>query len=264
MVQSVKRAMDILMVLSNAYGRAVPLEEIARATNLNKSTCVRLLGTLREDCFVQRVSAREGYRLGPFAYYLTRNSKYQQHLIEVCHPLLRWLNRTTGQTALLTVLYEDRKFVIHRIEAGRKLGSEKSDMILGNLMGTASGRILIAAMPRRERMEFFKKYGLPKADTWPGADNVEALERMLATYRRQGYAFVRTRHGDRADDLGYACEIHNNEKSVGAIGVAAVDTFDSDFAAMSAHRLILQKLTAAAREINRRIAFDFQDSRTGT
>ncbi len=264
MVQSVKRAMDILVVLSNACGRAVPLEEIAKATNLNKSTCVRLLSTLREDCFVQHVSAREGYRLGPFAFYLTRNSKYQQHLIEVCHPVLRWLNHETGQTALLTVLYEDRKFVIHRIEADRKLGCENSEMILGNLMGTASGRILIAAMSRRDRLEFLQKYGLPAPDVWPGAGSAEALEKLLEAYRRQGYAFVRTPHEDRPSDLGFACEIHNSERSVGAIGVAAADSFGSDFAALCAHRQILQKLTVATREINRRIAFDFQVSRTGT
>ena len=259
MVQSVKRAMDILTVLSDARGDAVPLDRIAVATGLNKSTCVRLLGTLREDCFVQHVSAREGYRLGPFAYYLTRYGKYQQHLIEVCNPVLRWLNRVTGQTVLLTVLYDDRKFVIHHIEGVKKLGDGKGEMILGDLMGTASGRVLIAHMPHRARMELYQKTGLPSANLWPGADSVEAIERALRDYQRQGYAIVRTRREGQVTELGYACEIHDGQGSVGAIAVAAPDERDGARIPPTLNHLILKSLLGAAREINRRIAFDLQD-----
>lgn len=260
MVQSVKRAMDILTVLSDARGGAVPLEQIALATGLNKSTCVRLLGTLREDGFAQHVSSREGYQLGPLAYYLTRYGKYQQSLIELCHPVLRWLNRETGQTVLLTMVYDDRKLVIHRIEGEKKLGPEKGEMILGDLMGTASGRILMAHLSRRERLSFYRRNGLPAPGTWHGADSVDAVERMLDAYRRQGYAIVRAQHSEHVTELGYACEIHNREGSVGAIAIAAPDEYDGVRIAPATHQLILQKLLAAAREINRRITLDMQDA----
>lgn len=238
----------------------MPLERIAQTTGLNKSTCVRLLGTLREACFVQHVSSREGYRLGPLAYYLTRFGKYQQHLIELCQPVLCWLHRSTGQTVLLTVLYDDRKLVIHRIEGVKKLGAEKGDLILGDLAGTASGRVLMASMPKRERLALYQKLGLPGREAWPGVNSPEAAEQMLGVYRRQGYAIVRTKRSERVTELGYACEIHNGEGSVGAIAIAAPDEYDALRIAPTTHQVILQKLQVAAREINRRIAFDLPET----
>ena len=41
MVQSVKRAVDILTIIAGC-SRSVTLEEIARETNLNKSTCAHI------------------------------------------------------------------------------------------------------------------------------------------------------------------------------------------------------------------------------
>ena len=58
MVQSVKRAADILMVLAGD-GQSMTLEEVARATNLNKSTCAHIIATLCDSfLLMQRKNAR--------------------------------------------------------------------------------------------------------------------------------------------------------------------------------------------------------------
>ena len=59
MVQSVKRAVDILTIIAGC-SRSVTLEEIARETNLNKITCAQIVSTLCDCGFVTRISRKEG------------------------------------------------------------------------------------------------------------------------------------------------------------------------------------------------------------
>ena len=77
MIQSVKKAMDILTVLSATPEVPIPLGELAERTNINKSTCAHIVDTLCESFYVERVSRKDGYRLGPWAYMLSRYGHYK-------------------------------------------------------------------------------------------------------------------------------------------------------------------------------------------
>ena len=68
MIKSVKKAMDILTILSNSGETPISLAELAEKTNLNKSTCSHIVDTMCEELYVERVSRKEGYRLGPWSY----------------------------------------------------------------------------------------------------------------------------------------------------------------------------------------------------
>jgi IclR family KDG regulon transcriptional repressor len=255
MIKSVKKATDILTVISDAQNQPINLESIAAKTKLNKSTCVHILNTLCEAAFAQRISHREGYRLGPFAYYLARYGKFQQELIQTCHPVIKWLNRQIDQTILLTIIYDDRKFIIHYIEGKKKLGEKKSEMILGDIYTTATGRVLMAYMSKREVVELCKKHGAPSEKQWPEVKSMDDLFKMLLKIRQDGYVFVRRKIGEHYE-LAYACEIHNELKSLGAIGVAIPDEVGEGRIDDASRQLIIDKLRIGSREINRRIRFN--------
>lgn len=53
MIQSVKKAMDILTVLSATPEVPIPLGELAERTNINKSTCAHIVDTLCESFYVE-------------------------------------------------------------------------------------------------------------------------------------------------------------------------------------------------------------------
>ena len=71
MIQSVNRALDILMCVSDNRGKAITISEIAEKTGLNQSTCCHIVETLSERGFLNKVSRSSGYVLGIYSYTMT-------------------------------------------------------------------------------------------------------------------------------------------------------------------------------------------------
>ena len=245
MVQSVKRAVDILTIIAGC-SRSVTLEEIARETNLNKSTCAHIVSTLCDCGFVTRISRKEGYCLGPFVYYLTQNGHFKKELIQLCSPIMNWLHKRTGETVLLSVMYEEYKLIIHRIEGRRQLSSARTQMIKGIVYPTATGRMLLAHMPRAELISIYNRLGPPKEEDWAGIRSFADMEAALEQIRRDGYV----RASDEPDVVGYACVLKSRSgEAVGALGIAVPKQLEDD-------RKIIGDLKRAAQEINRRLSFE--------
>ncbi len=244
MIQSVKKAADILTIIGGFDGSAM-LEDIARETHLNKSTCAHILSTLCDVGFVTHPSRMEGYQLGPFIYYLTQNGRFGQELIQVCTPIMNWLHHRTGETVVLSVLYKEYKLIIHRVEGRRKLSPAQHQMIKGQVYLTATGRMLLAHMCESELDGYIARMGLPRAQDWADITTPEALKAALARIRKDGYV----RATDEPDVNGYACELHNCKGTVGALGMAVPRGLEDD-------KPIIRDLRRAAAEINRRLTFE--------
>ncbi len=245
MIKSVKKAADILTIISGFSG-AASLEDISRETNLNKSTCAHILSTLCSVGFVTHPSRTEGYTLGPFVYYLTQNGRFGQDLIKICAPIMNWLHKRTGETVVLSVLYKEYKLIIHRIEGKLKLSPAQHRMIKGQVYLTATGRMLLAHMPEEELDAFILRMGMPRPEEWLEADTVDKLKGFLAEIRKNGYAYA----ADEPGACGFACELHNARGTVGALGLGVPRIDGED------HRAIIAELRRAAGEINRRLDFD--------
>lgn len=249
MVQSVRRAADILMVIAGA-SQSVTLEEIARATNLNKSTCAHIVSTLCDAGFVTRISRKEGYCLGPFVYLLTQNRCFKQELIQICSPIMSWLHRRTGETVLLSVMYEGYKLIIHRIDGRRQLSDVRTKLIKGIVYPTATGRMLMAHMSREELCEIYNRLGPPRGEEWTGVHNLKNMEAALEKIRRDGYV----KATDEPDVVGYACILKSHSgEPVAALGMAVPERLSDD-----SH--LISDLKRAAQEINRRLSFEEADA----
>lgn len=251
MIQSVSRAMDILTVVSDMQGKPITLSAIAQRTGLHVSTCAHLVETMCEKGFLSQVSRSSGYTLGAYAYYLTRYKSYQKELVDICNPVLRWIQRRTGHTALLAVLVDGEKFIISYAEDSKNILHERGDLFRGKLYGSATGRAMLSTMRRSELAELVRKIGLPTEEDWPGIDSLETLNRMLRIVASERVVCIEDVQGDQYNTL-YGISIRAPKTTNCAVGLHVRQKFQPG----EEQRQYKDVLVAGAREINRRLRME--------
>lgn len=252
MIQSVGRALDILMTVSDMRGEPVTLGAISQKTGIHTSTCAHLVQTLCEKGFLSQVSRSSGYILGAYAYYLTRYKTFHKELIETCNPALKWIQRRTGHTALLAILVEGEKFVISYAEDNKYLLHERGELFRGNLYNSATGRAMLSTMHRAELANLVQKIGLPREEDWPGIDSLNTLEKELRALANQKIVCIENSSIHQYDAI-YGISIRAPRLGNCAVGLhvrqEAVPTEEEQ-------QQIEKILLAGTREINRRLRFE--------
>jgi IclR family transcriptional regulator, acetate operon repressor len=100
--QAIERAAQLL-VLVLEQDRPTTLGELARLTELPKSTASRLVAALERSSLVQRDSARGAIRPGPAVLRFAQRGVDDADLVDLAHPLLRALATESGETINLAV-----------------------------------------------------------------------------------------------------------------------------------------------------------------
>ena len=131
MIKSVKKAMDILTILSNTGETPITLGELASQTGLNKSTCSHIVDTMCESFYVERISRKDGYRLGPWSYMLSRYGGYRSSLVKIASPVLKWLRNRTGASVFISVVCNGRKYIVYHIDRDNLLPMSDGSIIQG-------------------------------------------------------------------------------------------------------------------------------------
>ena len=244
MVKSVKKAIDILFYLSNDPENAIQLNQICKALDLNKSTCSHLLDTLCDSLMVEHVSRKEGYRLGPNAYLLTRYGRYQESLIEICSPIIRWLREKVSATVFLTVVCDGIKYIIFHEDGGETLDLRNGEIIKGNIETTASGQLMMAYMDQESLDRVCRR----SEDAGRFAKEMASREGYFRKIRERGYAHLYDEVNNRHS---FAFRIWDGRKTVASIGLTYPDAVDSP----QTRSHVTKMGRAAAEEINRRLRF---------
>lgn len=235
--------MDILTILSANMEKPMPLKELALRTGLNKSTCAHIVDTMCDLQYVERISSKEGYRLGPWAYMLSRYGTYCQNLVNTSSAILKWLHKQTEATVFIAVLCNGRKYIVYHIESDDILPMGDGSMIQGHLESTATGRLLMAYMNQTGLNHLLKKDPQDQA----ACLSIE-MDEALAKIRACGYAHVPV---ESDNQQSYAFRITNGTKTIASMGVLYRNAKDSP-----AYREKIIKLGAvAAREISHRLDF---------
>ena len=100
--QAIERAAQLL-VLVLEQDQPTTLGELARLSDLPKSTTSRLVAALERNALVQRDSARGAIRPGPAVLRFAQRGVDDADLIELAHPVLRTLADESGETINLAV-----------------------------------------------------------------------------------------------------------------------------------------------------------------
>lgn len=252
MIQSVDRALNILMTVSDMRGEPVTLGAISKKTGIHASTCAHLVQTLCEKGFLSQVSRSSGYILGAYAYYLTRYKTFHKELIETCTPGLKWIQKRTGHTALLAILVDGEKFVISYAEDSRTQLHERGELFRGNLYNSATGRAMLSTMNRTELANLVQKIGLPKEEDWPGITSLSALEKELRILANEKIVYIEDDSEQQYDSF-YGISLRVPRLRNCAVGLHV----HQESTPTEAERLQIEKtLLAGAREINRRLRFE--------
>jgi IclR family acetate operon transcriptional repressor len=189
-VAAVERALALLDALAGGAAE-LGTNELARRTGINASTVSRLLATLAEAGFVQRVEESGRYRLGIRLLQLGNVVVARLDLREVARPQLESLAEATGETATLSAPGEHAAVTVDFVQSA---ASVQSVARLGRpsvAHATATGKVLLAfgnaTLPEGLLERFTERTIVGRRE----------LEAELARVRERGFAdAVREREDD--------------------------------------------------------------------
>ncbi len=247
MIQSIRRAFDVLSHVGRAGGKPCVLGDIARAAGLNPATCSRILTTLVAAGYVEQEGARKGYRLGPMAYALTAGAPYRSELVACAELVVAALGRALRETAQVAVLQNNARFIVCQTEGDQALQVRSENLQRGEVYPTATGRLLLAHLPAAARDAFLAAVGLPDARVWPEAATRAGLLRELDALRNQKTVVTQ----NREQIVGVAAPIRSPSGSV----TAALGVYLPASRFCASHKTeILKQIQSAASEITDRLS----------
>jgi DNA-binding IclR family transcriptional regulator len=186
-VPAAARALRVLRFLASQTD-PVPLDRIARAVGLPRSTAYHLIGTMIEEGFVTHLTDEHRYGLGIAAFEVGSGYARQEPLQRLARrPLVALVDRT-GHSAHLAVLHGRDVLYVLEERAPRRppLVSDVGVRLPAAL--TASGRAILAGLPSAQvralfpdRASFVQRHGR-------GPTSLPALRTLLTETRQRGYA----------------------------------------------------------------------------
>lgn len=186
-VPAATRALRVLRFLAG-QADPVPLERIAGAVGLPRSTAYHLLAAMIEEGFVTHLAEEHRYCLGVAAFEVGSGYVRQEPLQRIAHRYLARLVDRIGHSAHLVVPHgRDVLYVVEERAPGRPpLVTDVGVRLPAHL--TASGRAILAAMPAPQvralypdRAAFVDRHGR-------GPATLSALRSLLSETRQRGYA----------------------------------------------------------------------------
>ncbi|MGZ4591966.1 MAG: IclR family transcriptional regulator [Actinomycetes bacterium] len=197
-VQSVDRALDLLEALARSD---VPrgVGEIAALTGLPQGTAHRLLRSLQARGYVRHDATRK-YSLGAAAFRL--GDAAQRSLARSAGPYLARLVDHSGETANLSVLEGDDVVYVAQVPSPHTLRmfAEVGRHVPPHT--TASGKVLLAALPPERAAAVLRRTGLPRHTE----NTLTDLRELLAEL-------------DRTRDRGWAADEEEHETGVRCVAV---------------------------------------------
>ena len=257
MIYSIQKAMNILDILSNEKNHPVPLIEIAERTGYPKPTCSHILETLCHDGYVKKISHSKGYTLGPSLYRLTRYGRYEEEFVTLCRPVIRWMERTSHATVVLSVIQSSQKFIIDYADSEQNLFSEHSTIRADDIYRTATGRAILAYMDRDQVKDIWKKSGKPLEGHWDEITSFESLIEALEKIRRQEIIVSQAaeKEGEK-NAIGYAYPLFQRKICIGAVGIAWKPLHSGQTIDPKTEKQLCDILRKGAKEIMRRLSYE--------
>jgi DNA-binding IclR family transcriptional regulator len=165
------------------------MTEIARACGLAVPTVHRIVSALQRHEFLIRDADSRRYRLGPAIVRMGRMAELQLDVRAMCHPSLQKMAQRTRETALLTLISDDRSSAvcIDRVESAEPL---RLSVRCGREMPLHAGAlqtVLLAYSPPRD-VDRYLAQPLERVCTATIVDP-DAVRKHLATIRQAGFSY---------------------------------------------------------------------------
>ena len=241
----VGKVLRILELLDRSPA-GLPLKDIARLADLNKSTAHRFLQHLEGEGYLFRDESG-AYMIGPRLVRFGTGAAYQAMLSKISRPVMEQVWSTTGETVNLAtlvgqeILYIDVMESLHTFRLVSQIGSRRP------LSCTSLGKAMLAAMPAEQRELLIPTLRFESA-TPRSINTIARLRKDLAQIAHLGYAL-----DDEEAVLGARCVgaaiLDAKGKVAGGISISG-PTARINKANLAS---IAQTVKLAAREISTRL-----------
>jgi DNA-binding IclR family transcriptional regulator len=179
------RVADVLLLFTDGP-ESLGVSAIARRLGLSKAVVHRILRTLTDRGLLATDPASRGYRLGPAAAALGARALRDSTLRTVAMPVLRELQRATGETTTVSARVPAGRVYLDQVESSREI---KMTVEVGRrfpLHAGSSSTCILAFLPPEEQDAVLS--GELGAMTSRTVTDVAALRARLAEIRAHGYA----------------------------------------------------------------------------
>ena len=146
MSQSVARALQLLIQLGNG---PAGLDELAAATDVHKTTVMRLLRTLSEERFTYRDNNNR-YHLGSRIFELAAHGTDQREIRQIASRYLVEFNREYGRTTHLAAMEGGDIVYIDKLESHDQIRMYSRIGLTANLNSTAVAKVILADLSDAE------------------------------------------------------------------------------------------------------------------
>ena len=185
-VQSVERALDLLLAVADADGEAVGVRELARRTGLKAPTAHDLLRTLMVKGFLAFDEPVRGYRLGPAAARLSRDADTARAMAAFARPYIERLHKALGETLTVMISEGERVVTVSGIQPDNALAVVPSLGAVRHPHCLATGQVALAHWPEDARRRYAESE--PLSELGPNAPQTpEALLKLLERVRKRGW-----------------------------------------------------------------------------
>lgn len=248
-IPAAERTLAILRALAEAPG-PLPAAALARTLGIPRSSAYQLLAVMAEHGFVVHLPEEERWGLGVTAFEV--GAAYLRHdpLERLAQPLLRRLVGSTRMpvVAHLGVLHGHETLYLLKERSTAPVTVITDIGVRLPAVLTASGRALLAALPRTQLRAQLAGRDVFVDRTGRGPQSMQALTALLATERERGYAsedgFITEGYASVA-----AAAVDHQRQPVASVSV----TFRADEADAATRERLAEAVMRCAGDLSRRL-----------
>lgn len=207
-IPSLDRAFLVLGLLASEP-KGLSLAELARRTDIPKSTLFRILVTLQKHHCVATDRSDGRFRLGSYLWELGTHFADQTDLFRVSAPYMAELAETVGETVFLSKLEDAEVVYLRRVESPKSIAAVRKLESRAPIHCTATGLALVAWRPADEIDDILDQHEMQAFNDSTVTDR-SVIRSRLADVRERGYAVVDGEYNDEL--LCVAAPILDHEK----------------------------------------------------
>jgi IclR family KDG regulon transcriptional repressor len=218
--------------------------EIARQTQMNKTTVFKLLETLQLIGFVEKSVHDARYKLGFGLIKLAHNSLQSLDIVTLTLPFLEELNKKTDETVHLAVLNDKDLIYVAKLESTQSVRTISRIGRTAPLYCTGMGKAMLSTFSDAELTAYFAAIELEKHTASTITDKGQLLAE-LKKVKAAGYAIDNSEHEE--DIRCIAAALTDGQQLFGAISLS-VPKYRMDDATLNRYLPLLMNTRRQIRE----------------
>ncbi|MCX6906705.1 MAG: IclR family transcriptional regulator [Verrucomicrobia bacterium] len=184
LVLSLDKSLDVLEAVAG-HPEGIGTRALAKQIRINLTSVHNIGTTLKRRGYLRQDSGKR-FLLGPRLMFLARHADFLNVMTEIALPHVRLLAKSVGESVLLAALVDGRIVRLVYMVSPQALAVQESEDVGSGVYCTATGKVLLAAMPAHTLEAYMRE--MPLVRYTPRTIASSKLRAELERVRHQGYA----------------------------------------------------------------------------